>query len=272
MRAPLATVARVEIGRLVRQPTALVLTGILAVYLVVIGASFYALLSAPSVEGFDRDAFVTPIRAAPLPFAMSLFASTATIALVVLAATIVGHEFSRGTLRTLLLSGVTRRTFVAAKLVALAGVALVVGILGTTFTFAAIAAFSAALGERLLVIDAATVLWTFVGLTVTFYGWASLAASATLWRGSLGVGIGAAVGLLIVGDLASDLLAGMGQAGTLASRILPNAAFSALTSGTVPSVTTWAWVLPSLAAYLVVLPWLALRRLEKMDVVAATRG
>lgn len=271
MSATLAALVRAEAAKLARQPATWILSVVLVGYLLVVGVSFYALLTAPEMEGFDRETFLAPMRTAPLAFTAGLFSGTASIVLVVLAATMVGQEFSRGTLRTLLLTGVTRPRFALAKILVVVIIALVAALAGMLFSVLALLALGSAIGERLLDLDAADALYATFGLTIVFAGWGILAITATLVRGSLGMGIGITMGTLIVGDVASGLLASTGPAGELATRLLPNAAFSAIALAP-PAAHAWLWIVPNLAFYLVLLPTLAIRRFGRIDVVAATRG
>lgn len=271
MSATLGSLVRAESMKLARQPATWILSVVLVGYLLVVGVSFYALLTAPAVEGFDRDAFLAPMRAQPLGFTTSLFSGTASIVLVILASTLVGQEFSRGTLRTMLLSGATRKSFALSKIAIVLAIAAIAALVGMVFSVLALLALGAAVGERLLTLGAADAAWAALGLFVVFGGWGILAITTTLARGSLGVGIGVTMATLIVGDVATGLFASMGDVGVLAGRLLPNAAFGALSLAP-PEAIAWAWIAPNLIFYLLLLPYLALRRFERTDVVAATRG
>lgn len=272
MSASTITLLRVEMTKLIRQPTTWILSGVLVAYLLVIATSFTALLRAPDVEGFDRESFVAPIRADPLAFTAALFSGTVTILLVILAATIVAQETSRGTLRTLLLAGATRQRFALAKFALMLALATLLATIGTAFSLAAIAAFSAAIGEQLLTPDTRTTLVLLRGLFITFAGWGILATAATLWRGSLGIGIGVTLGLLIGGDVIGGLLANAGDLGTLASRLLPNTAMNSFNSARPITAATWTWASANLAFYLLLIPYLAMRQLERTDAVSSSRA
>lgn len=271
MTPSIATLVRAEGSKLARQPATLALAVILVTYLGVMALAFSAILRAPEMEGFDREAFVAPMRARPIAFALSLFSGTATILIVVFASMLVGQEHSKATLRTLLLAGATRRSFVLAKLTTLLLAAALVASIGTTFAYGSVWLFERALGEELSRAGLAEAGWSLLGLFALLSGWATLAATATLWRGSLAIGIGTTVALLVVGDVVAGLLATAGDLGILASRLFPNAAFSALAGARAPPAGAWLWIVPSLAFYLGLLPWLATRRFERADVVALTR-
>lgn len=273
MSASVATLARAEAYRMARHRATWVLAAILVGYLVIIIVSFATILAAPGqMEGFDKEAFLAPLRADAVAFASTLFSGTAGILVVVLAAMVVGQEFSRGTVRTLLLAGATRRSFGLSKLVALVAVAAALALLGVAFAYGAAAAFGATLGESLVTVRPAAVAWDLLGLFVSLAGWGVLAASVTLWRGSLAMGVGSAIGLLVVGDVARGLVASLGTAGVWASRVLPNTAFGALVEGGAPAASTWLWLAPALGVWLVALPAFALWKLERMDLIAATRA
>lgn len=260
-----------EFAKLLRQPAARVLGIILVGYLGVIVLAFYSILRAPAVEGFDKEAFLAPLRADALGFTLALFSGTAIIALVVWAALLIGHELSRATLRTVLLAGIPRGTFVASKLAVIGVLSVPLAALGLLFAAGATLVFGAATGEGLLRADAADLGWRFVGLVAVLAGWGLLAFALTLWTASLGAGIGSTMGLLIVGDLMSDLLGAAGSIGLYASRVLPTAAFNALLGSDVPTMDTWVWALPNLLAWLGLLPWLAARRFKRADALALTR-
>lgn len=272
MSAGVLTLARAEAYRIARQRATWVLAGILVGYLVILVVTFAAILSTPgAVEGFDREMFLGPIRADAVAYMGGIFAGTASILVVVLSAMVVGQEFSRGTVRTLLLAGATRRAFGVSKLVALACVGALLALVGIAFAVGAAAAFGAATGERLLALGAGDIAWRALGLFVALAGWGILAASITLWRGSLAIGVGTAIALLVVGDVARGLVASLGPAGEWAGRVLPNAAFGAFGAGA-PAASAWAWLAPALALWLVALPAFALWRFERVDLIAATRA
>lgn len=271
MSAPgLRALARVELEKAARQPSTWVLGAILVAFVGVLLVAFASILAAPSTPELDTATFTVPIRADALGFVLTIFMGNATILAVVFASMLVAHEFSRGTLRTLLLTGARRRDVLLAKGATLLAGSLLLALLGVLAGVVGAGVFSAMLDERLLRVDA-TLAWRVVGAFGTFATWAILAATFTLWTTSLGAGIGTTLGLLFVGDLVRGLLAGLGDVGVYAGRVLPNAAVAALGGATPPGAGTWAWVVPSLLAYGLVLPWLALRRFERMDVLGATK-
>lgn len=258
--------------KLARQPTARVLALVLASYLVLMLVAFASILGAPEVQGFDKDAFLAPLREDALAFNAALFASTGTIVAIVLGASSVGHELSRGTLRAMLLAGAPRARFGAAKLASLALASVPVALVGIAFAVGATLAFGAVVGERLLHASPRDVAWLALGLTVTIAGWAVLAGALTLASGSLGVGIGVTIGVLIAGDVVTGLLAGVGDLGVYASRALPNAALGAFLRPSPPRAIDWVWILANLGFWIGALPALAVRRLRGIDALAATRA
>lgn len=270
-RATLAGLASAEGSKLARQPSTRVLAAILVAYLVVMVIAFYSILSAPEMEGFDKESFLAPLRAQPLGYMVALFSGTGIIIMVVFGAMLIGNEFSRGTLRTLLLAGVDRTQLVLAKLATILAIAIPFALVGILFAIGGLYAFSAATGEDLVRFGATDVSWSLFGMALALWGWAVIAFAITLYSGSLGVGIGSALGLLIVGDILAGLIAGAGDIGTYAARLLPNAGLGVLQRGSPPDASTWAWALPNLVVYLGGLPWLALQKFQRADALAATR-
>lgn len=270
-RAPLAGIVQAEAAKLARQPSAYVMLGILVGYVALFVFALASVLAAPPMEGFDPQQLLGPIRADAVGFVSDLVTSIALLVLVVLTAQVVGPEFSRGTLRTLLLARARRLDVAWGKLILLAfvvaGLALVVLVAGV----AGAAAFGAVLGEPLLHVTAGGLALRAVRTFAALAAWALLAFGMTLLIRNTGVAIGATLGALLVGDVLRSLLASLGTAGTWAGRALPNAAIAALSSSKGLAATDWAWVLPNLLLYVVGLNAWALWKLQRLDVIAATK-
>lgn len=261
-----------------RLPTTWILGLVLGTLLVMMAVSFATLFTATPQEGFDTGGFLDAIRQDALGFGVELYAGLASLLLVVFAATLVGQEFSRGTLRTLLLNRASRQDVARSKLVFLVMVSLLLALAGLVVAVALAGVLGLAVGEDLLRFgerSASALLgdlaWRAAAMTVGFAVWALVAFALTLWTKSLGAGIGATLALLIAGDGISGLLAAAGDIGLYAARTMPNVALTALSGPDVPGRGTWAWVLPNLLAYGALLPWLAMRRFRRMDVLAATK-
>lgn len=272
MTAPgVAALLRAEAEKVARQPTTWVLVGILAAFVGLVLVVFTSILGASGAEGMGREVFLVPLRIDAVGFMLSVFSGNATILLVVFAASLVAQEFSRGTLRTLLLTGARRRDVAVAKLATVLGAALVLALVGALAAVLSAVTFGAVAGEDLLNVDAGSFAWRLVALVASFATWGVLAATLALWTRSLGAGIGSVLALLFVGDLFGGILARAGDAGVYASRILPNAALSTLGRGAPPPLETWAWAAPVLLAYAVALPAFAIRRFERLDALGATK-
>jgi ABC-type transport system involved in multi-copper enzyme maturation permease subunit len=261
----------VEAAKALRQPGTLVLGGILVGYLFLIIAALASVLGAPAGAGFDPSSIKTPLRADAVGFVGGILTGIALILLVVFTAQLMGQEFSRGTLRTLLLARARRTDVALAKLALLAlvsaSLALVVlagGVVGAWV-------FSQVTGEALLKPDARA--WGKLALQAfaAFAAWAALAFGTTLATRSLGVGIGATLGAMIAGDVLRGLIASLGQVGLWVSRLLPNAAIAAVSGNAPLAASDWAWIVPNLAFYVVGLNALAIWKLQTMDVIAATK-
>jgi ABC-type transport system involved in multi-copper enzyme maturation permease subunit len=263
--------ASVEATKALRQPATYVLLGILAAYVVLIVIAFASILAAPQGAGLDPAALLAPLRADAVGFVASLAVSIGTLTLVVFAAQSVAQEFTRGTLRTLLLARAQRIDVALAKVALLAAAALLLALLAVAAGVGGAAVFGMVSGETLLKTTPRDVAILLVRAWALLLGWALIALGTTLGSRSLGVGLGSTLGALVAGDILRSLLAGLGQAGVWASRALPNAALSALGPGGHVGASDWGWIAPNLLVWVVALNVLAVRSLLRLDIISATK-
>lgn len=270
-RATRRALFAVEATKALRQPGTWVLAGIFVAYVALIVLALSSVLAAPPGQGVDAAALLTPLRADAVGFVAGVLTSIGLILLVVFTAQLVGQEFSRGTLRTLLLARARRGDVVLAKLALLAFASAALALVVLAGSVLGAWAFSLASGEDLLHADAGPLALLALRSFSAFAAWAAIGFGTTLTTRSLGVGIGATLGGMIAGDVLRGLLAALGTAGLWASRALPNAAITAVSSGAAIPADAWLWIAPNLAAYVVGLNVLAILRLRRLDVIAATK-
>ena len=261
-----------------RRPMTWILGVVLLAYMVLVFGSFAVLLSAPPGEAFDAELLLGPIRAGGPAYLAQLYGSIASILIIVLASSLAGHEFSRGTLRTLLLSRVPRGTLIGAMLAVLGAVGVIAAAIGVLVTLIAGQGVGAAAGEDLLRLQGPRHLLLmslslFFRLGLMLGTWAILAFSMTLLTRSLLAGIGGTLAFQLIGGVAAGLLASLGDVGVYAGRFIVTTAIDRVT---VPPVldlssTDIAWVTANLLAYLALPTWWAIHRFRRMDVLAATR-
>jgi ABC-type transport system involved in multi-copper enzyme maturation permease subunit len=271
-RARLADVAAVEAIKLARQPATYVLLAIVVGYAAVLALSLSSVLRAPSGSGLDASALLVPLRADALGFVANILEGVAVIALVVLAAQMAGAEFSRGTLRTLLVSRARRSDVAWSKILVLLLASLALGLLVSLGSWLTVLSFQATTGEDLLRGAGAGRLAALAGRAAAgFAAWALLALGATLASRSLGFGLGTTLGTLVAGDVLTSLLAKLGTAGVWASRVVPNVAISAVSGDAPVDASAWGWIVPSLLFWVVGANVVALLELRRLDVIAATK-
>lgn len=270
MSATFTALLRAEGTKLARQPSSYVLAAILVAYLGLMVVAFVGILGSPPRPGLDTDALLAPLRADAVGFLSGVATSIATILVVVVGAQSVAHELSRGTLRTLLLSGAGRVDLALAKIALLGLASATLAVVVTLGAIAGAAALTAATGEDLLRVSTGGVLVQLGRTAVGLALWSWIALGTTLLTRSLGVGIGATMGTLLAGDVLGGLLTRLGTAGEVAARALPHAAIQRLTSSTL-GASDLLWIVPNLLVYVVALVAWGILRLRTMDVVAATK-
>lgn len=258
-------------ARTLRQPATRILTGILVGYVAVIIVALASVVRGGETGDLQTTGLAEILREDAIRFVLQVAGGIATILLVVLASQSIGQEFSRGTLRTLLVSRARRSDLLLAKLAVLGIAVIVAALIVLGGSIAGAWAFSMALGEDLLRADAGDLALTLLRQIVAFAAWTAIAFGVTLATRSPGVGIGLALGSLIVGDVVGGLLGSLGDVGVWASRALPNAAVSAVASNAGVVASDWAWIAPNLALYVVGLNAYAWWRFQGLDVIAATK-
>lgn len=269
-RGGVPAMVEVESAKAMRQPATYVLGGILVAYGALIVLVLGTVLVAPQGTA-GAAGLLAPLRHDAVGFVASILTSIATLLLVIFAAQSVGQEFARGTLRLLLLSGARRRDVPLAKLVFLAFAALVLAAFVAMASAAAVLVFAALAKEDLYNGGPQELALLLVRVFAALLAWGAIATGTTLATRSLGMGIGATVGGLVVGDVLRGLLAAMGSAGLWASRALPNAAIGALAPGGEIAASDWAWIAPNLLLWVVGLNAYAAWSLQRLDVIAATK-
>ncbi len=260
-----------EAAKARRQPATLVLAAILVGYFVLIVFALSSVLVAPASSGGGAAGLLAPLREDAVGFVSGILSSIGLTLLVIFTAQTVGQEFSRGTLRTLLLARARRLDVALSKLALLGLASIVLALFALAGGVAGAWVFSRVTHEALLSVDGRAFALLALRAAAGFAAWAAIGFGTTLATRSLGVGIGATLGGMIAGDVLRGLLVSLGTAGLWASRALPNAAIS-LVSGTQGiDASAWAWIVPNLLVYVVGLNVLALARLRSMDVIAATK-
>lgn len=264
-------VLRVETMRTARQPSTLVYVGILVGYVLLLAFAFSSILRSPGAGGASGAQLVAQLRKDAVALFVEVASSIGTILVVVFAAQGIGQEFSRATLRTLLVSGASRDDVVVGKTAFLALATLPVALLIVLASIAGVGVLGLVTGEPLLHADggdlAILALRTWAGLAL----WALVTFGTTLSVGSVGAGMGLSLSALIVGDVVRSLLASLGTVGLWATRALPNTAINTIAGAQGIAPDAWAWIVPNLLVYVVALNAYAAWKLARMDVIAATK-
>ncbi len=195
------TLLRMELLKLLKRPMTWILTALLH------GAiGFFAVIAFLELRGDSPDArdqiLGNGTLPAILPVTTELLYVLGTIALPILAASSIGSEYNWGTLRPMLATGLPRGRFLAAKLLALALVA-VAYVVGPLLMNAALAVPFASLHDRPIVAVTVDLAWigdlaAMVGRTYLIVLVPTLIAFLIGLAGrSSAAGIGAALGLII---------------------------------------------------------------------------
>lgn len=264
-------VARVELAKAARQPSSYVMLAIVLGYAIVLTLGIASALKAPAGQGFDASSLLTPLRADAVGFLTEILTSIALIVLVVFVTQMVGQEFSRGTLRTLLVSRARRMDVYLGKTLAMAAVAVLAGVVVVAAGLASAAVLSTVSGEALVKGDAAD-LSLLAARTVADLGlWGLIALGTAFLVRSPGVAVGATLGGLLVGDIMRGFLASIGRVGVWTSQALPNTAIAHFTSSTRIAADEWLWIIPNLLVWVVGLNAWAARRLHRADIIGATK-
>ncbi len=206
----MATVLRMELLKLLKRPMTWVLTVLLHG-----GVGLFAVLAFLELRGDPPDARDEILRngtlPAILPITTQLLYILGTIALAILAASSIGSEYNWGTLRPMLATGLARGRFLAAKLLALALVAVACVVVPLLMN-AALAVLFAFLHDRPIVATTVDLAWlgdlaAMVGRTYLIVLVPTLIAFLIGLAGrSPAAGIGAALGLMLGQGLVGSLL------------------------------------------------------------------
>lgn len=165
----------------------------------------------------------------------SIIGGVGSILLVVIAAAIIGSEYSWGTIRVLVGSGVPRARLIASKLVTVALVTIgltLVGFIAFTVTSVGIAIF----GGHTLDMSwlnggtAIDVLLMFVRTVFILLVSAVLAFTVTVFSRSLAAGIAVGIGFMVFEGIAVGLLGLMGNVGETLANLLLSPNMNAITN------------------------------------------
>lgn len=271
MSASLGALVRAEATKALRQPSTWVLATILAAYGAIVVFALASILGAPASSNVRADTILAPLRRDAVGFLAGMLGSIGSILLVVFAAQSASSEFARGTLRTLLLHRARRRDVAWSKAILLLVASALVALGVVLLALLGAGVFGAVAHESFLHVDAGALALLAARTWASLAGWSLLALGATLATRSLGFGLGATLGTLVVGDLLAGLLLGFGDWGVWASRALPNTALGVLGSGARIDSSSWAWIVPNLLVYVGGPNLLAAWQLERLDVIAATK-
>jgi ABC-2 type transport system permease protein len=282
--APISTLIRVELTKLIRRPMtwvlAVILVGLLGmVYASLTGAILAAERTEGGIEGIDPDELRSIVL---LPdgilFGGALIQQLGTILLIILAAGSFGSEFSWATFRTNVMMGASRVRLFVAKLLTLEWVALVVIAIGLVFTLVGTLVSQLILGDAESNGDwtAASllgdVLLTVAVTTVTIAVWILFAAAITLITHSLATGLGVSLALNLLGGQIALVIGLLGTVGTWISRMFPNAATDALGALLVSDppeyvATDWLWIAANLVGWTALVIYLAVSAFRRMNLL-----
>lgn len=270
-RASFPALVAADGARTLRQPATRVLAGILVGYVAIIIVALASIVRGAEAGDLQTTGLEEILREDAIGFVLQVAGGIATILLVVLASQATGQEFSRGTLRTLLVSRARRGDLLLAKLAVLGIAVLASALVVLVGSVVGAWAFSVALREDLLRVDASDLILALLRQIAALTAWTAIAFGVTLATRSTGVGIGVTLGSLLVGDVVGGLLGTLGDIGVWAGRALPNAAVTAVASSSGVAASDWAWIAPNLALYVVGLNAYAWWRFLGLDVIAATK-
>ncbi|MCO5177344.1 MAG: ABC transporter permease [Thermomicrobiales bacterium] len=225
------SLVRMELRKLRYRPMTFVIFGIMAALLsglMTIGYIATRVSNRPPGVSLEDDvrSFLFP---GVFQDGFSIIGGVGGILLVVIAAAIIGSEYSWGTIRVLVGSGVPRARLIASKLVTVGLVTIgltIVGFLAFTITSVGIAIF----GGHTLDMSwlnggtAIDLLLMFVRTIFILFVSAVLAFTVTVFSRSLAAGIAVGIGYMVFEGIAVGLLGLMGNVGeTLADLLLsPN--------------------------------------------------
>ena len=150
---------------------------------------------------------VAMVRPGNIPdFGVSLVAGLGSVMLIVFTASHVGTEFTWGTLRTLLASGVGRAELLAAKLASILLFAIVFAIVGIAGVIAASFLVSTQAGLDTGGFDGGAVLTASWRTIYAFLPYTALTAAIVVWARSTGAGVAAGLVIYFAESLIAQLL------------------------------------------------------------------
>jgi ABC-2 type transport system permease protein len=139
-------------------------------------------------------------------FGVSLVAGLGSVMLIVFTASHVGTEFTWGTLRTVLASGIGRAEFLVAKLVSILLFAIVFAIVGIAAVVAASFLVSTQAGFDTSGFDGAAVLSSSWRTLYAFLPYIALTSVIVVWIRSTGAGVAAGLVIYFAESLIAQLL------------------------------------------------------------------
>ncbi|MHB8584448.1 MAG: ABC transporter permease [Thermoplasmatota archaeon] len=267
----LVRAVRAEATKAAREPSLYILLAILVGYAAILVFGLASALRAPKTSSFDPSALLAPLKAGAVAFLTSILSGIGTILLLIFSAQLIGTEFSRGTLRTLLTSRARRSDVVIAKLVILAFATAAASVIVVAGGVIGALILSQVAGQSFVHADPQAVAWIVARVFVQLAVWAAFGFAVTLWVRSTGVGIGIALGTLFIGDTLQGLLRSLGTFGDYISHALPGSAASLVGAFGPLDFGTWLWVLPNLVVYIIGVNVIAFLVLRQLDVLAATK-
>ena len=209
----MATLVYMELLKLVKRPMTWVLFVLLHGLIglgTVVGMLNLHSVDPATQEGLARDLTLPGI----LPVTTQLIAVFGSLMLVILAASAIGSEYSWGTLRPLLATGLSRTRFLGAKILALALVVAVFVVLPLIMN-AILAVPAALLGERPVFSGTLDVAWLghFAALVGRTYVLVAMPVALAFLMGLVGrsqaAGIGVALGVTIGEQIVGMVLLGL---------------------------------------------------------------
>lgn len=150
---------------------------------------------------------ITMVRPANIPdFGVSLVAGLGSVMLIVFTASHVGTEFTWGTLRTVLASGIGRTRFLAAKLASILLFAVVFTIVGIAGVVAASFLVSMQAGFATSGFDGGAVLSASWRTLYAFLPYIALTTVIVVWLRSTGAGVAAGLVIYFAESLIAQML------------------------------------------------------------------
>lgn len=238
---------RMELRKLRYRPMTFVIFGIMAALLsglMAIGYIATRVSERPPGVSLEDDiqSFLFP---GVFQDGFSIIGGIGAILLVVISAAIIGSEYSWGTIRVLVGSGVPRARLIASKLVTVALVTIaltLVGFIAFTVTSVGIAIFGGHTVDMswLNGSTAIDLLLMFVRTIFILFVSAVLAFTVTVFSRSLAAGIAVGIGFMVFEGIAVGLLGLMGNVGETISNFLLSPNMNAISELNYIGERTWS--------------------------------